>query len=205
MKHSILLLIAFMLCSFDLSLGQAVRPQPDQNAAPVYRSSDPIENISSELSRITRAVEALNRSWAKFTETFSTNQGLQLTERQQKLILALEVLNRTEVSLANMQRLKLDFVERQSRVRMQLAGINDDLLPQSLDRYVALRGTLDAEQLRDIRRQALIKEQRELSSLLQQIERELNNTNEDIRRTEAQVRNLRNQVFGEVERQLADL
>jgi len=78
-------------------------------------------------------------------------------------------------------------------------------LPQSIDRYVAHHGTTDAEGLRDIRRQALSKEQRELSQLLSQIQRELTKTSEDIRRAEAQVYTLRNQIFGEVERQLADL
>ena len=160
--------------------------------------------MSNDISRITRGVESLSRSWAEFTKTFSTNQGLQLSERAQKLLLALEVLNRIEVSLANMQKLKLDLIERQSKFRLQLATVTDDLQPQSIDRYVALRGTTDAEALRDIRRTALEKERRELMTVLSQIERELTATELDIRRTEAQVRNLRTQIFGEIERQLGD-
>lgn len=206
MKRSVGLLLVFLFVLCSSAFAQTVRPQPGQGSVgQTYRSSDPIENISNDLSRISRSVEELNRNWAKFTSTFSSNQGLQLNERQQKLILALDVLNRTEISLANMQKLKLDLIERQSRFRLQFATVTDDILPQSLDRYVALRGTTDAEGLRDIRRQALAKEQRELAVVLNQIQRELDNTNDDIRRTELQVKNLRNQVFGEVERQLADL
>lgn len=179
--------------------------QPDRNQSqPNYGQSDPLANMSNDVSRIARSVESLNRAWADFARTFSTNQGLQLDERQRSLILALEVLNRVEVSLANMQKLRLDLIERQSRFRIQLATVIDDLLPQSIDRYVALRGTTDAEGLREIRRQSLIREQRELSTVLSQIERELIQTNEEIRRTEQQVRSIRGRVFGEVERQMSE-
>lgn len=179
--------------------------QPDRNQSqPNYGQSDPLANMSNDVSRIARSVESLNRAWADFARTFSTNQGLQLDERQRSLILALEVLNRVEVSLANMQKLRLDLIERQSRFRIQLATVIDDLLPQTIDRYVALRGTTDAEGLREIRRQSLIREQRELSTVLSQIERELIQTNEEIRRTEQQVRSIRGRVFGEVERQMSE-
>jgi hypothetical protein len=196
------ILLLLSLCS--VAGGQAVRPE----GAPMpvnIQSPDPMQNISIETSRISRSVEALNRNWKTFFDTFSTNQGLQLTERQQKLIMALEVLNRIEQSLANMQRLKLDLIERQSKMRLQLATVTDDLLPQSLDRYVAMRGSTDAEGLRDIRRQGLQKEYRELSITLSQIQNELDSTLREISRTELQVRTLRSRVFGEVEKELADL
>ena len=86
-----------------------------------------------------------------------------------------------------------------------MTEIADDLLPQSVDRYVSMRGLLDTEGVRESRRQALTKEQRELSLLSQQVERELFALNEEIRRTELQLRTIRNQVFGEIERQLSDL
>lgn len=170
----------------------------------MYRSNDPVENISNDVARMTKAVEALSRSWGEFTKTFSSNQGLRLDERERKLILALEVLNRLEVSHANMLKLKLDLVERQNRIGRQLATVTDNLLPQSIDRFVALRGTTDAEGVRQIRRDALGKEQRELMQMLSQINRELYTTDADLLRIEAQVKSLRNQVFGEAARLLSD-
>jgi len=204
MKIRVPILIGFLLIAV-MDLRSQVNPNQVGPNPPVYRSGDALENMSSDVSRITRAVESLSKTWSEFAKTFSSNQGLQLGERAQKLLLALEVLNRIEVSLANMQKLKLDLIERQSRFRLQLATVTDDLQPQSIDRYVALRGSTDAEALREIRRTALEKERRELMTVLSQIERELAATEIDIRRTEAQVRTLRNQVFGEVERQLADI
>jgi hypothetical protein len=202
------ILISLVILGFYVSTAaQAARvpPPPEPNAQPVYRSVEPMENIANDVARMARSVEQLNKNWTTFIGAFTTNQGLQLDDRQRKLILALEVLNRLEASLANMQKLRLDLIERQSRFRINLATVTDDLQPQSVDRYVALRGTTDAEGLRDIRRAALEKERRELSQVLSEIGRELYATEADLRRTEQQVRTLRAQVFGEAERQLAGL
>ena len=186
------------------AVAQPVAPVQNSQAASALRSSDPVENISNDLARTARAVEALSRSWAEFMKNFSSNQGLQMEERERKLILALEVLNRFEVSHSNLLKLKLDLVERQNRAGRQLATVADNLLPQSIDRFVALRGTTDAENIREIRRNALSKEQRELTQLLSQINRELYTAETDVLRFEQQIKTLRSQIFGEAARQLAD-
>lgn len=178
-------------------------PQPSASAQ--EPSEQAVDKIAKDVSKMTTAVESLSQSWKGFATTFSSNQGLQLTPRQQKLILAFEILNRTEQSLANMIKLRLDLAERQSRVRLQLARVTDDLLPQSIDRYVSTRGTTNAEALREIRRDALSKEQRENSALLSQIQQQIESTNQDIDRTEAQIRHIRSRLFGEVEKELAEL
>jgi hypothetical protein len=103
-----------------------------------------------------------------------------------------------------MQKLRFDLTERQTNATTRIAQLNDDLLPESIDRSVSLRGTTDAESLRTIRRQTLTRQLREWQSLLGQITRELDNTLEDIRRTEFQVKNLRNRIFGELASQLGD-
>jgi predicted nucleic acid-binding Zn-ribbon protein len=202
MKHHILSAVLSIFLFSMIGTGQTAGPEPSRRTAP--RSSDPIENISNDLARTSRAVESLSRTWTQFAKTFSTNQGLQLDEKQRNLLLALEVLNRFEVSLANMQKLRFDLTERQTNATTRIAQLNDDLLPESIDRSVSLRGTTDAESLRTIRRQALTKQLREWQTLLGQITRELGNTLDDIRRTEFQVKSLRNRIFGEISSQLGD-
>ena len=202
MKHRI---AALVLSISVLSLVGIAQTQATAEARqPAYRSSDPIESISSDVSRTARAVESLSRSWAEFTKTFSSNQGTMFDERQRSLLLALEVLNRMETSLANMQKLRFDLTERQTNAASRIAQLSDDLLPESIDRWVSLRGTTDAEGIRNIRRQTLTKQYREWQTLLVQVTRELDSTLDDIRRTEIQVKNLRARVFGEAARQLGD-
>ena len=196
---STMLLLSLLAFPAVAIMGQAKLPA----SVALYNSNDPLTMISHDVARTAAAVESLSRSWAEFTRTFSSNQGLVLDEPQRKLILALEVLNRLEVSMANMQKLRLDLTQRQSTVRLRLASVTDDMQPQSIDRHVSLRGTTDAEGMRATRRLALEKEHRELSQLLTQIGRELHSTDNEIKRLEVQLRGLRNQIFGETERQLS--
>ena len=166
---------------------------------------DPIDSISSDISKISRSVDGLTKNWKEFFDAFSTNQGLQLTPRQQRILLALEVLNRGEVRLGNLQKMRMDANEKLSTFRLQLARIEQDLLPESIDRFVALRGTTDAEGLRDRRRQSLNRERIESTNLINQVQRELDVTNDEIRQTELMLKNIRVRLFPEIDRELADL
>jgi hypothetical protein len=185
--------------------GLAVCQRTTDTSSQSQRSSEPLEKISNDLNKISRSVEGLTKNWKEFFAAFSTNQGLQLTERQQKILLALEILNRGEVRLGNLQKMRMDATEKLSTFRLQLARIENDLLPESIDRYVALRGTTDAEQLRDRRRQSLYRERLESSNLINQVQRELDITNDEIRQTEMLLRNIRARLFPEIDRELADL
>jgi hypothetical protein len=202
MKSRIASLLAAVLVLAVAGHAQASATEPARNT--VYRSLDPIENISNDVARTARAVETLSKSWAEFVKSFSTNQGLQLDTRQKNLLLALEVLNRFEASFTNMQKLRFELTERQTNATTRIAQLNDDLLPESIDRSISLRGTTDAENLRLIRRQSLTRQLREWQSLLGQITRELDSTLEDIRRTDLQIKSLRIRIFGEVANQLGD-
>ena len=175
-------------------------PQPTPNI-----SNQTVESISQDLSKIAKSVEDLNKQMKKFFETFSTNQGLKLSEKQSRILFAFEILNRAEQRIATLQTLKLTFAERQTALRLLLARITDDSLPQSIDRYVSLRGTTNAEQLREIRRQALQKEKYELTKLLDELQNNINEINEEIRQTELFLKSIRQRIFGEIDKELSDL
>lgn len=204
MKTRYLLFYSLLLLFASQALAQQNFPAqvPVQD---ISRFAEPVENMSRDISKINKSVEEFNKNMKSFFESFSSNQGLKLSEKQQKLLLAFEILNRSEQRLANLQRLKLDLTEKQTALRLQLARITDDMLPESLDRYVSTRGTTNAEQLREIRRQALMRERTELSSTLNDIFRSLQEMNIEINKTEMFLQNIRQRIFPEIEKELSDL
>src|SRR5258708_915420 len=146
----LLCLLLFILAS----VAHAQQPQVASVATPQSpQSYNQLDAITVELGKISRSVDQLQTNWKSFFAAFSTNQGLRMTDKQQKLLLAFEVINRGEQRLDNLQKMRQDSTEKLSSMRLQLARINDDLLPESIDRYVSTRGSLNAEQLRDMRRQ----------------------------------------------------
>jgi len=204
MKSRALLLPAVIFIVAQITFGQARQTNPNANL-PYPQPQNPMEVVANELVKVSRSVDELNNKMKNFSETFSSNQGLRLTERQQKLLMAFEFLNRAEQRLLSLQNLKLSLSEKQTSFRLQLARINDDLLPQSIDRYVSMRGTTDAEQLREIRRQALQREKNDLTNVLYEIQNDLNSINIEINETDSFLKNLRRRLFPEIEKEISDL
>lgn len=175
-----------------------------QTPAPTIQNNRTIDEIATNVTRMTAAVETLNKNWYTFFQTLSSDKGGQyFSDNQKRLLFALEVLNRYEKSLATAQTRRLDLIERQSRLRRQLASVTDDLRPESIDRVTAWRGTTDAQGVRDIRRQALQKEQVELTASLSQLTSDLQQAADDIRRTELQIQNIRTKLFDDIDREMA--
>lgn len=187
----------FVVFLFSMSVAQII---PDNNQPNIQ-----LENIEKNLDNISKSVRELNDILKNFSSTFSSNQGLRLTERQQRILAAFEYLNRAEQRLANLQNLKIDLTQKQTGINLQLAQIEDDLRPESVDRSIALRGTTDAEELREIRRQALYRQQRELRNLSNQISRDISEIDYEIVQTQQFLKRIRDRIFPEIEKELSDL
>jgi Skp family chaperone for outer membrane proteins len=169
------------------------------------QTADSIENIAKELAKISKSVADLNARLKTFSETFTSNQGLRLTDKQQKLLAAFEFLNRAEQRLSTLQTLKITLAERQTAARMRLAQNEIESRPESIDRNVAVRGTTDGEELRESRRRALARQKVEISSLIGEIQNSINAVNEEIRQTENFLKSIRQRIFPEIEKELSDL
>lgn len=205
MKRKFMMLCALALSSTFFVSAQQTPPNYPPADQEIRRLAEPVEKISRDLAQMTKSVDALTRNLSLFFEKFSSNQGLQLTERQQKLLFSFEILNRSEQRLATLQKLKLDLSEKQSSLRLQIASVTDDLLPESIDRYVSTRGTTNAEQIREIRRQALSRERAELGNLLSDVQRGIQETDSELRQIEMFLRTIRMRIFREIEREVSDL
>ncbi len=196
---NVLLAAAFVLSAHTI-YGQAPQPTPIRLA-----TDEAVENISKNMDRLTRSVETLNKGLKSFFESYTSSQGFRLSPKQQTLLMAFEVLNRAETRLVNLQRMRLDISERLSPMRLQLGRVNDDLLPQSVDRYVSTRGTTNAEELKDIRRQTLNKERNELMRMIATMEGDMLKIDDEVTYTQAFIRNIRERIFPELERELSNL
>ena len=204
MKSKALVLLSVLFIGAQISLAQ--NKQTTLNPNEIYpQGQNSFEIIANEMVKISKSVEELNKKLKNFSDTFSSNQGIRLTEKQQKLLVAFEFLNRAEQRLLSLQNLKLTLTEKQTAFRLQLARITDDLLPESIDRYVSTRGTTNAEQLREIRRQALQREKSDLTKLIYEIQSDLNEINAEIRETDLFLKNLRRRIFPEIEKEINDL
>lgn len=169
-------------------------------------TDEQIEKISRDMSKVVNSVEDLNKQMKEFFKTFTTNQGIKLSDKQQKLLFAFEILNRAEQRLSTLQTLKVALAERQSATRLTIARINYDLIPESVDKYVAVRGgSTNAEQLRQSRRQALEKEKYEMTKLLSELDDSVDQINAEMAQLQMFLRNVRQRIFGEINNEINGL
>ena len=111
----------FLLCFPIAILAGHISGQQSTLPASYPASANQLDTIAVQLEKISRSVDQLQTNWKDFFKAFSTNQGLRLTDRQQKLLLAFEVLNRAEQRLGNLQKMRMDSTEKQAELRLQLA------------------------------------------------------------------------------------
>jgi len=194
MKNAVLVCAFASICFAASAYGQVGGPpQPD-----------PITNISNELTRISRSVTTLSDRMGQFIERLDKAPGASLTEKQQKLIMGLQLLASAEQILASRQRFQIELVERQTTTRTRLAQIERDITPQGVDRSVTFEGTTRTDELRENRRNSLGSERTALQTLLQQINSTLADTNDAVREAQTLVTRLRRQYMPELERELLD-
>jgi hypothetical protein len=193
-------MIKRLLCVSCVCLAVSISAFSQANS-PVYQQQDPITNISLELSRISHSVQNLNERLQAFLNKFEAIGGVNYTAKQQKLLLGLEFLVRSEQRLATLQRSQIELTEKQASTRTRLSEIEEDLRPEKIDRSVSFEGSTNVQELRDIRTRRLLAERQSMQALMSQITLTLNDTNQQLRETQELVQRLRKQLLFEVERE----
>lgn len=204
MKFNFSFVLAFIFISVVSVLAQN-NQTTSANENSIMPNAATFDVIARELVKISKSVSDLNLKLKNFSDTFTSNQGLRLTDKQQKLLAAFEFLNRAEQRLSTLQKLKFDLSEKQTSIRVQIARVENDLRPESIDRSVAVRGTTDAEELRENRRRILSRQRNDLLSLVSEIQNSIESTETEIRQTELFLKTIRQRIFPEIERELSDL
>jgi hypothetical protein len=190
---------AFASIAFTILFGVGAEPVNAQ--APGY---DPVASISADLSRIASSVKTLNTTLTEFVEKFAKVPGISLSEKQQRLIMGLEILVKAEQRLATLQKFQIELVEKEGTVRSRLAQVENDMRPQNIERSVAFEGSTAAPEMKESRRQMLYEERMSLTAVLQQIQSNLNDATNNVREAQAQVQRLRRMFLPQIERELAE-
>lgn len=160
--------------------------------------------MAYDIARIAESVQSMTKTLRDFVDKFAKVEGLTLAEKQQKLIVGMELLIRAEQRVATLQKFQVELVEKDGQLRSRLAQVENDLNPQGLDRSVAFEGSTQTPEIKENRRRALAAERTSLQTLLQQMQSQLQTAGSDVRDAQYLVVRLRRTYLPQVERELAD-
>lgn len=204
MKKTIFVFI-FLLANSAGAFAQTNQPDRSGNQVISNQTADPLQTISQELSRISKSVQSLNKGIADWIEKMAVGQGMQLNERQQKLLLGFEILNRAEQRLEILQKFQIDLTQKEAEIKNRVAQVEEATLPDNVDRSIAFTGTTRGEEMREGRRQKLNGERQSLQSLLMQVRQNITQTNNELRQAEYLVNSLRMKILPQIESELSNL
>ncbi len=164
--------------------------------------ADPMTTIAVEVSRVSQNVEQLTKQLKEFVDKFEKVGGMGFSEKQQRLVLGMELLVRAEQRIAEWQKYQIDLVAKQGETRAKLSAIEVELRPERIDRSLQFEGTTRTEELRESRRALLTAERQSLNALMNQIENSLNEANATLRESQALANRLRRTFLPQIEQEL---
>lgn len=178
----------------------AVNVAAQTPASTPYR--DPMAALSTDVTRISASVRSLTDTLKAFVDKWEKVSGLTLTEKQQKLVLGMELLTRTELRVANFQKAQIELTEKLNASRSRLAQVEIDLRPRNINNSTVFEGTTETEELRENRKQRLQSERTSLTQLLNTIQTNLMETGDNLREAQMLADRLRRTFLPQVEREL---
>ena len=197
MRLKIVPLLIFLLLPVYSLCAQASGGYQPQQQVPL----DPMASIAVDVNNLQKAVRDLSGLLRQFVDKFEKAGGVTLSEKQQRFIMGLELLVRSEQRVGLLQRASADFTEKQIQVRTRLAQIELDLRPANLDRSTMYEGAgSQSIEVRETRKEKLVVEQRSLQQLLAQIDRSFNENEYALREAQSHVARLRRTLLPEIER-----
>ncbi len=177
--------------------------QTNQVNNPPIQPSNSIDQISADLTKVSKSLQVFNKNFKAFLEILP--QGIKFSEKQQNFLLAFEVLNRAEQRVQILQKFQIELTEKQASVKTRLTQIEQESSPEGIDRGVALLGTTRTEEIRDSRRRTLEAERNSLRQLVAQINQNLADTDNELRQASSFVKRLRDKILPQIEQEFSDL
>ena len=195
----------FFLCVLVLFLSVNAFPQ----TAPIVVQNDvktqqTLEDISTQLNQLTKSLQTFNQRLNDFLDSVNKYKGVQLTEKQQKLLFGYEILNQTEQLAATLRKSLTETGEREASIKRRIGQIQIDLRPENIERTVNFQGTTKAEEAREARRRTLENERNSLQTLLFEIETSRAQITENLREAEQFAQSFRKSLFSQIRNAMQD-
>ncbi|MGD9564266.1 MAG: hypothetical protein AB7F88_17555 [Pyrinomonadaceae bacterium] len=125
-------------------------------------------------------------------------------EKQKRLLLNLDILNRAEQRSDSLRKQLFDMMEKETTIRAKLDMIEVNLRPEAINREVAFAGTLRPEDLREMKKKQLEVEKASLTNIMNEIQKAKAVLEQNLQRSEQLVEKLRVRIDKEIDETLAE-
>ncbi|HMJ08878.1 MAG TPA: hypothetical protein VK468_07725, partial [Pyrinomonadaceae bacterium] len=114
------------------------------------------------------------------------------------------ILTKAEERSESLRKQVFEMIEKETVTKTRLDSIDLDIRPESIEKSVAMAGTLRPEELREGRRKSLAAEKANLQTLLTDIQRTRSILEQNLVRADSLVDRLRSKLDKDIDAALAD-
>lgn len=125
-------------------------------------------------------------------------------QKQKRLLLYLDILTKAEQRAESLRKQLFEVIDKETSTKTRLDLIDVDIRPESIEKTVALAGSLRPEELREARRRGLGAEKSNLQALITDIVRTRSIIEQNLLRADSLVERLRIKLDKDIDDALAD-
>lgn len=125
-------------------------------------------------------------------------------EKQKRLLLNLDILNRAEQRSESLRKQLFDLMEKENTIKTRLDLIEMNLRPEAIDREVAFAGSLRPEDLRALKKKQLEIERTNLQALMTEVQKSRTLLDQNLQKSDLLVEKLRQKLEKEIDDALGE-
>jgi len=206
--------VPILVCGLFLSIGPVQAQTPERRHASLSTkaqeqtqtpNADSTDSVANELEQLRKALQTLNARLREIIDNVALllpNQSSAAKEKQNRLVLILELLGRAEQRAELMRRQLFEVIEKETSLRSRILQIDEDMRPESIERSQNLIGTTRTAELRDTKRRILENDRKGYESLLNQTTQSRVRLEEDVKQADLMVSRLRQSLFPLIEKEI---
>ncbi len=175
-----------------ISRADDFRESDTSTAEPIPQ--DPAEGLSQPIDDTANKIKELG----------DRIKELEADQKQKRLLLNLDILTRAEQRAESLRKQNFELIEKENTVVSKLGEIESDIRPETIERTVAMAGSLRPEELREERRKKLESERKNLQSLLTEIQTTRARLDQSMQKADDLVDRLRTKLEKEIDDALID-
>jgi hypothetical protein len=180
-------------------------PQAQEQLPNLPPNATSLDIVANEIGLLRKSLQTLNTRLREISErvlTPDSNQRGSANDRQNSITANLDLLTRAEQRAEIMRKQLIELIEKETSFKSRLVQIDEDMRPESIERFISLNGSTRTAELRDVRRRILENERRGVENLVNQTSQSRVRLEDDVKQADSMVFRLRQRLLPLIDKEI---
>ncbi len=180
-------------------------PQAQEQLPNLPPNATSLDIVANEIGLLRKSLQTLNTRLREISErvlTSDSNQRGSANDKQNSIAANLDLLTRAEQRAEIMRKQLIELIEKETSFKSRLVQIDEDMRPESIERFISLNGSTRTAELRDVRRRILENERRGVENLVNQTSQSRIRLEDDVKQADSMVFRLRQRLLPLIDKEI---